>query len=73
MSKYEFYSGNLKNEEQADMYAKAYVDDYAFKTQIFSKPKVVWWVKLHWQTLNTNKEKQRLSSCKVMFSILVLI
>jgi len=33
---YEFFSGGIRSEREVDLYAKAFVDDYAFKKRIFS-------------------------------------
>lgn len=33
---YNFYSGNMHTDRDAELYTKAYVDDYAFKTQMFT-------------------------------------
>jgi hypothetical protein len=33
---FEFYSGPLSTDKDAELYAAAYVDDYAFKTHLFT-------------------------------------
>jgi hypothetical protein len=33
---YDFFSGGIRTEREVELYAKAFVDDYAFKKRIFS-------------------------------------
>lgn len=39
VTEYNFYSGSLTTDRDAELYTKAYVDDYAFKTTLFTSKK----------------------------------
>ena len=38
---FEFHTGAIRGEKQVELYAKANVDDYAFKSNIFSSTKMI--------------------------------
>ena len=37
-----FQSGNLRNNQDVELYTKSHADDYAFKSIIFSQKKGFW-------------------------------
>lgn len=41
VNSFEFNTGGIRGEKQVELYAKANVDDYAFKTNLFSSKKVI--------------------------------
>ena len=41
VSKFDFSTGGIHGDREAELYAKAFVDDYAFKKSLFSKNKLI--------------------------------
>ena len=38
---YDFFSGGIHTDREVELYAKAYVDDYAFKKRVFSNRNMI--------------------------------